>query len=255
MPAIMGSVVIHLAAIAHRPAGPVGGSEFDRINREVAVSFAQRAKAAGARRFVFVSTAAVMPSGRMQPWTEADAPDARDAYAVAKLAAEQQLWALHEAGAFDLVVLRPPLVYGPGARANFLRLLDWAASGWPLPLANATAPRSMVFIDNLVDALLHVSAAPRAAGGLFFVADGTDRSVADWIRAVREAMGMAPRLFGVPLPLLRAAARCSGKQLLYERLFMPMRVDASALRATGWQAPVDSQAALARTVSAYGRRH
>lgn len=248
-----GSTVVHLAAIAHRPIGSVDATVFDRINRDLAVSCAQRCKQAGARRFVFVSTAAVMPSGRAQPWSEADAPDPRDAYSRAKLAAEQQIGLLHEPGRFEVVVMRPPLVYGPGVRANFSTLLELAKSGRPLPLAGATAPRSMVFLDNLVDALLYVSQAPQAAGRTFFVTDGTDRSVADWIRAVRAALGMPPRLFAVPLGLVRVAARCTGQWSMYERLFLPMRVDGSALRALGWSAPVDRDAALRRTLQAHAR--
>lgn len=248
------STIMHLAAIAHRPAGGADASQLVRVNRDLAVSYARRCKQAGARRFVFVSTAAVMSSGRLQPWNESDRPDPRDAYSQAKLAAEQQLRALHEPGRFDVVVVRPPLVYGPGVRANFLSLLDWAASGVPLPLARADAPRSMVFLDNLVDALLHVAVAPQAAGRTFFVADGTDRSVADWIRAIRAALGMPPRLFGVAPALLRVAARCTGRWAMYERLFLPMRIDGSALRATGWQPPVDGDTALIRTLQAYRER-
>lgn len=246
-----GSTIVHLAAIAHRPMGSVDAALFDQINRDLAVSCAQRCLQAGARRFVFVSTAAVMPSGRTQPWTEADMPDPRDAYSRAKLAAEQQLGMLHELGRFEVVVVRPPLVYGPGARANFAKLLELAKSGRPLPLAGATALRSMVFLDNLVDALLHVARAPQAAGRTFFVTDDTDCSVADWIRAVRAALGMPPRLFAVPTALVRVAARCIGRWSMYERLFLPMRVDGSALRATGWAAPFDRDAALRRTLQAH----
>lgn len=248
---LAGAAIVHLAAIAHRPAGSTGAAEFDRVNRDGAVRFARRAKAAGATRFVFASTAAVMPPGNPRAWTEADAPAPRDAYARAKLAAERELWALHEPGRFEVVVLRPPLVYGPGARANFGRLLALAATGWPLPLAGATAPRSMVYLDNLVDALLHAAAAPAAAGRTFFVGDGTERSVADWIGAVRAALGRPPRLFALPMPLVRLAARVAGRQAAYERLFLPMRVDGSALRATGWRPPVGPDAALAATVAAW----
>ena len=248
---LAGASIVHLAAIAHRPAGSTGAAEFDRVNRDGAVRFGQRAKAAGAARFVFVSTAAVMPPGHPRAWTEADAPAPRDAYSRAKLAAERELWALHEPGRFEVVVLRPPLVYGPGARANFGRLLALAATGWPLPLAGATAPRSMVYLDNLVDALLHAAAAPTAAGRTFFVADGTERSVAGWIAAVRAALGRPARLFALPMPLVRLAARAAGRQAAYERLFLPMRVDGSALRATGWRPPVGPDAALAATVAAW----
>ena len=249
--ALAGAAVVHLAAIAHRPAGLVDAAVFERVNHAAAVSFARRARSAGAARFVFVSTAAVMPPGSARAWTEADAPDPRDAYARAKLAAEAQLRALHEPGRFEVVVLRPPLVYGPGARANFRRLLELAAGGWPLPLGGATAPRSMVFVDNLVSALLHAAGSPRAAGQTFFVTDGTERSVADWIQAVRARLGRPARLFTLPAPIVRAAARASGRWPVYERLFLPMRVDGSALRATGWRPPVEPDEALARTLAAY----
>lgn len=250
LPIAPGDVVVHLAAIAHRPAGAAAAAEYERVNRDLAVSCARRARSAGARRFVFVSTAAMMRPGRARALVETDAPEPRDAYARAKRDAERLLAPLHEPGRFELVVLRPPLVYGPGARANFARLLALADSPWPLPLAGATAARSMVYLDNLVDALLHAAREPAAAGGTFLVADGTERSAADWVRAVRAARGRPARLFAPPDAWVRAAARAARRWPAYERLFLPLRVDAAALRATGWRPPVGVDDALARTLAA-----
>jgi len=245
-----GAVIVHLAAIAHRGRGEVGEADYLRVNRDLPIALARAARAAGARRFVFVSSAAVMGAVSTRPWTETDPPAPQDPYAKAKWAAEQALWPLHEPGRFEVVVVRPPLVWGPGARANFRALVEAATGRLPLPLGRADAPRSMVFLDNLVDALLHVASSPQAAGGTFFVRDPVDRSVAQWITALRARLGRGPGLLGVPPAWVRVAARLVGREGAYQRLFGASQLDDTALRATGWHAPVPFDAALDLTLRA-----
>lgn len=243
------ATVVHLAAIAHRAAGTVDSQEYRRVNRDLAVAAGRAASRAGARRFVFVSSAAVMGATSGRPWREDDLPRPCDAYAQAKLEAEQGLASLHEPGRFDVVVLRPPLVWGPGVRANFRALLEVASTPWPLPLAGATAPRSMVHLDNVVDAIIHLADAPGVGGRTYFVSDDDDRSVAEWIRGIRRVRGRPARLFEFPSALAGRLLDLCGRSHVYERLFLPARLDISALRATGWRPVVDVETGLRRLVA------
>lgn len=244
-------VLVHLAAIAHRTHGSMDDAEYERVNRDLAVSAALRARAGGVQRFVFVSTARVMGNVSSKPWTEQDEPNPPDAYSRAKREAEIELMRLRSPGTFEVAVLRPPLVYGPGVRGNFHRLLRLADSRWPLPLRNACAPRSMIAVANLVDAILFASTNDRMAGRIAFVRDESDVSVATLVRAMRLAFGRKERLFGIPAGLLHAAARLPlpGRRIepLVSRLFHPCQVDMSFITGLGWRPPCDwrSQLALA----------
>ena len=253
-PALDGGAVVHLAAIAHRDASEVGTERYDRVNRALALSVATRARQAGARRFVFVSTAAVMGPRSVRPFVESDPPAPADPYARSKLAGELGLAAVLTDGPTRPVVIRPPLVYGPGVRANVLALLDLATRRIPLPLGAARAPRSAIYIDNLVDALVHAACSEAVAGGTYFVRDDRDRSVAEWISAIRDAHGAPRRLVAVPPWLMAAAARAARRPGLHERLFAPLQVDDRAFRATGWRPPVDPGTALARTLAWHASR-
>lgn len=245
--------VVHLAAIAHRPRGSVDDDAFDAVNHRLAQRVAHAARDAGVRRFVFVSSAKVMGERSARPFVETDPPAPADAYARSKLAAERALLALHAPRRFEVVVARPPLVYGAGARANFAALVRLARRPWPLPLANATAQRSLVHVDNLSDALLFLCANADAAGGTYFVADGTDLTVARLVGRVRELQGRPLGLFPMPRAL-RTVATSLGRLLgadpapIFERLFEPLQVDASALAALGWRPPLEAGRALDATL-------
>jgi UDP-glucose 4-epimerase len=241
--------VVHLAGLAHASAGE---AEHRDANCALAGRVAAAAARAGVRRMVFVSTAKVMGERSARPLSEADPPAPADAYGRAKLDAERALLAAHAPPRFEVVVLRPPLVYGPGVRANFLALLRAARSPWPLPLADARAPRSMVYVDNLVDALLFACDAPQASGRVFFVADDADACVAGLLRGLRGHWGRPARLFALPAAAwraLRAAGAALGRDPgpALDRLTQPLQVDASALRSIGWRAPVAPGEALAAT--------
>jgi UDP-glucose 4-epimerase len=219
--------VIHLAAQVHDPrAAP---EVFDRVNRQATLGLARAAEAAGVSRFVFLSTAKVMGERSERPWRESDPPRPEGAYARSKRAAEE---ALPRA-----IVLRPPLVHGPGVKANFRALLRLCRSGLPLPFAGVENRRSLIAVANLADAILRCLEGP-VASGVYHVRDG-DFSTAELVATLRHARGMAPRLFAVPRPWLRAAPAA---------LVGSLQLDDSAFRRDfGWAPPLEASAALAET--------
>jgi nucleoside-diphosphate-sugar epimerase len=242
--------VFHLAARVHQVGESGGDAEADyrRTNTDATVALARAAIDAGVRRFVFVSSVKVMGEiSAARPFAEDDAPQPQDAYGRSKLAAEQALADL--AGQIEVSIVRPPLVYGPGVRANFLSLLKLAASRWPLPLRAATAPRSMVFIDNLVDALIACATRRHGSPATYFVSDGRDASVADLVRLLRAEMGLPARLWTLPGGFVQAAARIVGRADAAQRLFAPLQVDIGRIRRElGWSPPVAAEVALHQTV-------
>jgi UDP-glucose 4-epimerase len=258
--ALAGSdALVHLAALVHRPRGAAPAQAYREVNEGLTARLAAAARAASVRRLVFASTAKVVGERTVRPARESDAPAPADDYARSKLAAERALIETGARGGPEVVIARPPLVYGPGVRANFLALLRLADSPWPLPLAGARAARSLVYLDNLVDALLFLCEAPAAAGRTFFVSDGEDLAVADLVERIRRGLGRPRRLFGVPHELLRAGARATalvGADLspALARLFEPLQVDSGALRSLGWRPPVGVDDALEETLRWYRSR-
>ena len=242
--------VFHLAARVHQVGekGDDGEAAYQSANANATAALAQQAIAAGARRFVFVSSVKVMGEvSTARPLNEDDPPQPQDAYGRSKLAAEQALAEL--SGQMEVSIVRPPLVYGPGVRANFLSLLRLAAGGLPLPLGAARAPRSMVFIDNLVDALIACATRPHGSPATYFVSDGHDFAVAELVRLLRAEMGLPARLWPLPAGLVRAAARMLGRSDVAQRLFSPLQVDTGRIRRElGWSPPLTAEEGLRRTV-------
>ena len=254
--------LIHLAAIAHR--GGVGEADYAAVNCELVLTLARAARDAGVPRFVFVSSARVMGETSPHPWSELDSPAPADAYSRAKWQAEQALAALADPGCFDVTIVRPPLVYGPGVRANFLRLLRLAATPLPLPVADDAGARSMIHLDNLVDALLYCATVPGAAvpagadgARTWFVRDGHDLTTPELIAALRRSAGRPSRLVPMSGRLIRRMARLAGREAEAIRLFGTARVDDRAIRASGWRPPLAIDTAVASTMRwfvAVGRR-
>ncbi len=208
-------------------------SEFRHVNVAATETLAVQAAAAGVRRFVFVSSVKV--NGERTTWPgapfgESDPAAPEDAYAMSKWEAEQALARIAEQMHLETVIVRPPLVYGPGVKANFLRLLRAVDRGVPLPFGSIDNRRSLVSLDNLVDLLIHCATAPAAAGGTFFVSDGDDLSMPELVRQIAHAMGRRPRLINVPPTLLSAAARLVGKGDVFDRLGGSLHVDISETR-------------------------
>jgi nucleoside-diphosphate-sugar epimerase len=215
--------------------------EFRNINTAGTERLARQAAQAGVRRFVYVSSIKVNGERTFEiPFRESDEPKPEDPYAVSKWEAEQALRRIADETGMEVAILRPPLVYGPGVKGNFLTLLRLVRSGVPLPLASVDNRRSFVSLDNLVDLIITCVQHPAAAGEAFLVADGEDLSTPGLIRRIARSMGTPERLFGFPPVLLQAASRAIGKRAVCERLCGSLQVDASkANRVLGWQ-PVSS---------------
>ncbi len=247
------SCVVHLAARVHvmddGAADPLAA--FRAVNVDATLALARQAVAAGVRRFVFVSSIKVNGEAtQATPFRADQAPAPQDPYGVSKWEAEQALTALGRDTGLEIVIVRPPLVYGPGVRANFLRLMQLARKGVPLPLASVDNRRSMVAVDNLADLLALCCRHPAAAGQVLLAADGRDLSVAELLRLLAGAMGKRAPLFPMPVGLMRAGAALLGKGAVADRLLGSLQVDAGPTRALlSWQAPLTVEQGIARTVA------
>lgn len=248
--------VVHLAARVHvmheRAADPAAA--FRRVNTEATLRLAQQAAQSGVRRFVFLSSVKVNGESTVagQSFGAPDPPRPADAYAISKLQAELGLREIASHGALEVVIVRPPLVYGPGVRANFLSLLRWVERGVPLPLAAIHNRRSLVSVWNLCDLLGEVLVNPRAAGGTWMVSDGEDLSTPELVRRMARAMNRSAWLPALPLNVLRACAAVAGRRAELARLCESLRVDTSATRSRlGWQPRVSVDEGLRRTVAWY----
>ncbi|WP_081624430.1 SDR family oxidoreductase [Thioalkalivibrio sp. AKL7] len=247
--------VVHLAARVHVMDEPEADplEAFRRVNVEGTLRLARQAAEAGVRRFVFVSSVKVNgeETPTAQPFREADSPAPEDPYGVSKREAEDGLRALSAETGLEVVIIRPPLVYGPGVGANFGSLLRWVRKGVPLPLGAVTQNRrSLVALDNLVDLIVTCLDHPAAAGETFLVADGEDVSTAGLLRKVGDALERPARLVPVPVWMLRAGATALGKREMARRLLGSLQVDVSKAREVlGWVPPVSLDEGLRRAVA------
>ncbi|PWF48897.1 UDP-glucose 4-epimerase family protein [Massilia glaciei] len=247
------SVVVHLAARVHvmsdRDADPLRA--YREVNLEGTMNLARQAVRAGVKRFVFVSSVKVNGEATAAaPFSALDEPGPCDPYGQSKMEAERALLALARETGLEVVIVRPPLVYGPGVKANFLSLMRLVRRGLPLPLGSVRNRRSMVALDNLVDLLIVCCTHPRAAGGIFMVSDGNDVSVAELVGMIAKAMGRRPRLIPLPVALLDAGARMLGKGAVAERVLGSLQVDIASTQVTlEWTPVIGTQAAIDQTVS------
>lgn len=247
--------VVHLAAHVHvmrRQAGDAAG-EFHRVNVEGSENLAHQAARAGVRRFVFLSSVKVNgeASGE-RAFVETDPIMPKDAYGVSKAEAENRLQIISNETGMEVVILRPPLVYGPGVKANFLRLLRAVDSGVPLPFSSISNLRSLVYVGNLVDALGACLTQPAAANRTFFVSDDHDVSTPQLIREIAEVLGKKPLLFPFPPELLKGAGLLTGRTEQIARLTGSLQVNISSIKtALAWRPPFSLQQGLADTVSWY----
>jgi nucleoside-diphosphate-sugar epimerase len=251
--------VAHLAARVHimdeKSADPL--SEFRRVNVDGTFNLARQAAAAGVKRFVFLSSVKVNGESTEpgRPFTADDAPAPEDAYAVSKHEAERALWEIAERTAMEIVVVRAPLVYGPGVKANFKTLMDWSMRGLPLPLGAVTRNRrSLVALDNLADLIVTCLNHPAAANQTFLASDGEDLSTADLVRRMGQALGKSARLFYVPEGLLRTGAALLNRRGVYQRLCGSLQVDiGKTRRLLNWTPPLSVDEGLRRALRG-GRR-
>ena len=252
-------VVVHLAARVHvmRETAPDVLKAFRLVNVGGTERLAREAARAGVRRLVFLSSVKVNGEATHgRPFRESDSPAPSDPYGVSKHEAEAALARVSGATGLEMVVLRPPLVYGPGVGANFLRLMHWVDRGLPLPFGAVRNRRSLVHVGNLVDAVIACTAAPQAAGATFFVDDGEPVSTATLLSELGAVLDRPARLFPVPPALLSGAAALLGRGAEAARLLGDLEVDSSLIRdRTGWRPRVtraDGLSACARWYRASG---
>jgi UDP-glucose 4-epimerase len=245
--------VVHLAARVHvmNDAAQDPLALYRTTNTEATLNLARQAARAGVKRFVFISTIKVNGERRDESYRETDVPAPEDAYALSKWEAEQGLRRIAQETGLEVVILRPPLVYGPGVKANFSRLVQTVQKGWPLPLGAICNRRSLLYLGNFVDAIRLCVEHPGAAGQTFLLDDGEAVSTPNLIRALAQAMGRPARLLAVPVGLLEFAGALLGKRAAVARLTGSLYVDSSAIRSRlGWTPPFTMEAGLAATVAA-----
>ena len=250
-------VVIHLAARVHvlhnDSLDPL--AEFLKVNLLGTENLANQAARAGVKRLVYVSSIKVNGEVTLQgaKFTEDGPAVPQDPYGVSKWQAEQALHQIAQSTGLEVVIIRPPLVYGPGVKANFAALMRAVQGGWPLALGSVQNRRSLVALDNLVDLILTCVSHPSAANQTFLVSDGHDLSTTELVRGLARAANMPARLMPVPVWALRAGATLLGMEGEVQRLCGSLQVDISkAERVLGWRPPVSVEEALRRAVAGAG---
>lgn len=234
--------VIHLAARVHvmsdAAADPLAA--FRQVNRDGTVCLAEQAALSGVRRFIYLSSIKVNgEETKGSPYTAADLCRPADPYAVSKCEAEQALWELSRNTGMEVVIVRPPLVYGPGVKANFYKMMRVLARGIPLPLGAINNKRSLVAMDNLVDLVITCVRHHAAANQVFLAGDGEDLSTTELLRRLGAALGRPARLLPVPQRVLEFALKMAGKGDMAQRLCGSLQVDISKAKdVLGWCPPV-----------------
>ncbi|TYP65461.1 NAD-dependent epimerase/dehydratase family protein [Stutzerimonas stutzeri] len=202
---------------------------------------------AGVKRFVFFSSIGVNGNNNTRPYTYCDLANPAEPYALSKWEAEQGLWQIQQETGMEVVIIRPPLVYGPHAPGNFGSLVRWIEKGVPLPLGAIHNKRSLVGIDNLIDLIIRCIDHPAAANQVFLASDGEDLSTTELLRNVGEAMGKPARLIPVPAGMLQFGATLLGKKAMAQRLLGSLQVDISkTCELLDWKPPYTVQEGLRR---------
>lgn len=254
------NTVVHLAARVHvmqdKSADPL--AEFRRVNVAGTLRLAQQAVDAGVRRLVFISSIKV--NGEVTalgcPYTADNSPAPVDAYGISKLEAEQCLLALAARTGLQVVIIRPVLIYGPGVKANFFKMMQWLNRGLPLPLGAIYNQRSMLALDNLLSLIMTCLDHPDAANQVFLASDGEDVSTTDLMHRTAYALGTSARLIPVPESVLIVVAGLLGKADMAQRLCGSLQADiAKTRRVLGWVPPLTLDAGLALAAGDYLRQH
>jgi nucleoside-diphosphate-sugar epimerase len=247
--------VVHLAARVHVEDGKVSDSllKYRTVNVEGTINLARAAVASGIKRFIYLSTAKVygQSTENGQPFSVEDPPAPMEPYSVSKWEAEQALWKIAQGTQMQVVVIRPPLVYGPKVKANFSVMMSLLSRGVALPLASVkTNRRSLVALDNLVDLIATCLVHPNASNQTFLVSDNEDLSTADLLSRMGDALGRPARLFHVPLIILKIGATIFNRSDLYERLCCSLHLDISKTKKIlNWKPPITVDEGLRRTLN------
>lgn len=236
------NAIVHLAARVHHRSKAAASdlNDYRRTNRDATLRLAEAAAHVGVRRFVFVSTVKVNGEGRETAYQSDDLPAPQGAYAVSKHEAEQGLWEIAARTGLQVVILRPPLVYGPGVAGNFRKLVDLVSGGIPLPLGSVRNRRSLVGVTNLSSAIGHVLRHPAAQGKTWLLSDQHDLSTPELIQHIAAAAGRRALLMPFPTRLLRVASRFVGRQRIYDQLAGSLTVDSTPFTLElGWTPPLE----------------
>ena len=250
-------VVVHLASRAHvRNDSSISGNIQFQASVDGTLNLARQAVQAGVKRFVFISSIKV--NGEVteldRPFAAADTPNPQNPYARFKLAVERGLFDLSKMTGLEVSVIRPPLVYGPGVKANFATMLEWVDRGRPLPLGAIHNKRSFVFVDNLADLIVVVASHPTAAGEVFLVSDCEDISTTELLRRMAKALGRTSWMMPVPASVLNLAAAAVGQRAVVSRLTDSLQVDISKTqKLLGWAPRVSVSEGLCLTARAFLR--
>ena len=247
--------VIHCAARVHvmNEVAQNPLAEFRRINVEGTLHLARQAAAAGVKRFIFLSSVKVNGEATQlgHPYTENDMPNPQDDYGISKLEAELGLQAIAQQTGMEVVIIRPPLIYGAGVKANFLAMINLVKKRLPLPLGAIHNKRSFVYIDNIVSLMMLCLTHPSAANQIFLASDDHDLSTTDLLRECARAANVSLILLPIPVSWLRFAALCLGKQAIIQRLCGSLQVDVSkAKKMLNWQPDKTVQEGLKVTAQA-----
>lgn len=248
------NIVVHIAGRAHIMDKNDANAQkkYHALNTEATLALAKQALGAGVKRFVFISSITVNGQSTTKPFTELDKPSPQAGYALSKYEAEQALQTLTANTAMELVIIRPPLVYGPKVKANFLSLLKWVKRGIPLPLGSVNNKRSFISITNLVDFMCTALTHPLAANQLFLVSDDEQPSTPELLKIVAHHMGKKIVLVPIPVCLLQIAARLLGKPRMAMQLCGSLQVDNSkAKKLLDWKPPLTLDQAIQQTVISF----
>jgi nucleoside-diphosphate-sugar epimerase len=249
-------VVIHAAARVHvmNETAVDALAEFRKVNVDGTLRLARRAAESGVKRFIFISSIKVNGEStvRGKPFKADDIPAPADPYGVSKYEAEESLKQLSRDTGMEVVIIRPPLVYGPGVKANFMNMMHWLNLGIPLPLGAIGNQRSLVAIGNLVDLIVTCIEHPKAANQTFLVSDDEDLSTTLLLRRLAKALGKKARLLPLPEWLLMFAASILGKSRVAQRICGSLQVDiGKTCDLLGWVPPVKVDEAIRKTAKHY----
>jgi nucleoside-diphosphate-sugar epimerase len=254
------TVVIHLAARVHvmKDTAIDALAEFRRVNVEGTLNLARQAVEAGVQRFIFISSIKVNGEGSIlgRLYTPEDQPAPVDPYGISKREAEDALRHLASKTGMEVVIIRPPLIYGPGVKANFQSMMHWLDKGIPLPLGAIHNRRSLVALDNLIDLIVTCIHHPAAANQIFIAGDGEDLFTTELLQRMAAALGKKAWLIPVPELILMWGARLIGKQAMAQRLCGSLQVDISKARdLLDWKPPLKVDEALRKTAQYYRKFH
>lgn len=246
--------VVHTIARAHfvNDANSDSLEAYSRVNLHGSVNLARQAAASGVKRFIFLSSVKV--NGDISPvtYTEFDKPSPEDSYGISKMEAERALRQIANQTGMTVTILRPPLVYGPNVKANFLRLIQIVDRGIPLPLASIKNQRSLIYVENLADAIVRCIRHADTSFKTYLVSDGVDISTPDLIRMIASSLGKSARLFRAPPKILNGISRLIGKDTEMQRLIGSLYIDDTKIRQElNWVPPYTIEYGFKKTIEWY----